>query len=99
MRMIKKHIENRALNFNAEELLRYAAEDSDPTKSLMDSEAERSLLKIIEDNLSELENKVFGMYASGMSASEMAERLDISEKSVSNTVYRIRKKLKAILKK
>ena len=46
-----------------------------------------------------MENRVFEMYVSGMSAAEMAKRLDVSEKSVSNTVYRIRKKLKSVLQK
>jgi DNA-binding CsgD family transcriptional regulator len=38
------------------------------------------------------------MYVSGMSAAEMANKLDSNEKSVSNAIYRIRKKLKTIIK-
>ena len=99
VRIIKKHIQSRVLTYSTEDIIRYVAEDGDPSKNIVEREAERSLMKLISDNLSELENRVFEMYVSGMSASEMSKRLGISEKSVSNTVYRIRKKLKSVLQK
>ena len=99
VRTIKKHIANSTLSYSAEDLLKYVAEDGDPSKNIVELEAERSLMKLISDNLSDMENRVFEMYVSGMSAAEMAKRLDVSEKSVSNTVYRIRKKLKSVLQK
>ena len=99
VRAIKKHIASSTLTYSAEDLLKYVSDDEDPAKNIVEREAEQSLMKLISDNLSEMENRVFEMYVSGMSASEMAKRLDVSEKSVSNTVYRIRKKLKSVLQK
>jgi RNA polymerase sporulation-specific sigma factor len=99
VRIIKKHIENRALSYSIEDLIKYASEEGDPAKNIVEHEAEQTLLKLISDNLSEMENRVFAMYVSGMSAAEMAEKLGVGEKSINNTVYRIRKKLKAILQK
>ena len=99
VRIMKKHIENRAMSYSVEDLIKYASADADPSKNIVEHEAEQTLLKLISDNLSAMENKVFAMYVSGMSAAEMAGKLGVGEKSVSNTVYRIRKKLKAILQK
>jgi RNA polymerase sporulation-specific sigma factor len=99
VRIIKKHIANSMLAYSDEDLVKYVADDGDPSKSIVEQEAEKSLMKLISDNLSDMENRVFEMYVSGMSAAEMARRLDVSEKSVSNTVYRIRKKLKSVLQK
>lgn len=99
VRSFKKHISTNALSYGMDELLKYASSDGDPSESIIEQEAERALLKIIRANLSDMENKVFDMYVLGVSAAEMAARLDLTEKSVNNTVYRIRKKLKSILQK
>ncbi len=99
VRMMKKHIASSTLSYSAEDLLKYVSDDGDPSRSIVEREAEENLMKLISDNLSDMENRVFEMYVSGMSAAEMAKRLDVSEKSVSNTVYRIRKKLKSVLQK
>ena len=99
LRIIKKHIANSMLAYTEEDLVKYVAENDDPSKSIVEQEAEKSLMKLISDNLSDMENRVFEMYVSGMSAAEMAKKLDVSEKYVSNTVYRIRKNLKSILQK
>ena len=99
VRMMKRHIASSTLSYSAEDLLKYVSDDGDPSKNIVEREAEANLMKLISDNLSDMENRVFEMYVSGMSAAEMAKRLDVSEKSVSNTVYRIRKKLKSVLQK
>ena len=99
MRIIKRHLSHSAPVYDPEELARIVSEDDDPAARIIELERERSLMKLISDNLSPYENKVFGMYVSGMSAAQMAEKLDASEKSVSNAIFRIRRKLKSILKK
>lgn len=96
MRIMKKHLRQSVLSY---ELFENVADQDDPTSRIIELEEERSLLRLINDNLSKYEQKVFRMYASGMSAADMAKKLDSSEKSVSNAVYRIRKKLKNIIKK
>ena len=56
------------------------------------------LVKSIKKNLSDYENRVWWMYVSGLSVSEIARRIGVVEpKSVSNAVYRIRKKLRAVI--
>jgi RNA polymerase sporulation-specific sigma factor len=99
VRIMKKHIENSSISYNTEELLKYVAKDGDPSQNLVEREQVGALLKLIVDNLSDMENRVFMMYISGMSAAEMADKLKISEKSVNNSVYRLRKKIKKLLQK
>lgn len=96
MRIMKKHFSHSVLSY---ELFENIAGQDDPASRVVELEEERSLLRLINDNLSKYEQKVFRMYVSGMSALDMAKKLDSSEKSVSNAVYRIRKKLKNIIKK
>lgn len=99
MRIIKRHLSHSAPMYDPEELARIVAEDDDPAARIVELERERSLMKLISDNLSPYENRVFGMYASGMSTAQMAQKLDATEKSVSNAIFRIRRKLKSIIKK
>ena len=96
-RLLKRHIGH--ISYDHEKLLKYISDNEDPSARIVELENERSLLKLINDNLSKYEQKVFRMYVSGMSAAKMAEKLECSEKSVNNAVYRIRKKLKTIIKK
>ena len=98
MRILKRHLRHSVISYDTENLLRQLASDEDPAARIAELESERSLLRLINDNLSKYEQRVFRMYVSGMSASEMAKKLDSNEKSVNNAVYRIRKKLKTILK-
>lgn len=73
------------------------AEGADPVARLMDAEAVRALNAIIDRHLSVYERRVFRMYLSGYTAGEIASAVGREEKSVSNAVYRIRRKLKALL--
>ena len=99
MRMLKRHIDHSASLYDPDKLLSYISEYEDPTARILEIESERSLLRLINDNLSKYEQKVFRMYVSGTSSAEMAKKLDSTEKSINNAVYRIRKKLKSIIKK
>lgn len=73
------------------------AENTDPAERLMDAEAVRALNAIIDRHLSAYERRVFRMYLSGYTAGEIASAMEREEKSVSNAIYRIRRKLKALL--
>lgn len=99
VKSVKKYIAANTLSLGTDELLKYVSSEGDPSRRIIEQEEESALLKIIRASLSDMENRVFDMYVSGMSAAEMSARLDMTEKSVSNTVYRIRKKLKMILQK
>ena len=98
MRILKRHLSHSVVSYDTEKLLQQLASTEDPAARIVEIESERSLLRLINGNLSPYEQRVFRMYVSGMSAAKMAEKLESTEKSVNNAVYRIRKKLKQILK-
>lgn len=70
----------------------------DPSAKMLEQERLKSLYAVIRENLSELEYKVWQLYISGRSAAEIGALLGSDAKSVSNAIYRIRKKLRAILR-
>lgn len=61
-------------------------------------ESDAELDRQIERTLSDYENEVWLCYVDGYSTRDIAERLGSSEKSVDNAIFRIRKKLKALLR-
>ena len=66
-------------------------------QSIVDEENAAELVRTVRGNLSEYENRVWWMYVSGMSVSDISSALgNVDPKSVSNAVYRIRKKLKGL---
>ncbi len=65
-----------------------------PEKIFFDREDYKSLTDSIKLELSALEYKVLQFYLSGEKYSDIAEKLDITEKAVDNALWRIRKKLK-----
>ena len=69
----------------------------DVLESIVESERTALLVRQISRRLSRLENKVWWLYVSGVSVTDIAERVGIERKSVSNAIYRIRKKLKDAL--
>ncbi len=69
-----------------------------PFEMIAEREDAASLLTKIRDQLSGLERQVFDYYIVGKSAGEIAERLGRSEKSVSNALYRMKVKVKGLLK-
>lgn len=71
---------------------------ADMLQSVVEKEHLTYLVDTIRENLSDYENKVWWMYVSGMSVSEISEKLGgVGAKSVSNAVYRIRKKLRSFI--
>lgn len=70
----------------------------DPVQDMIDRESLAALVGLIQGSLSEYESRVWWLYVSGMSVSDIAKRLGVSEaKSVTNAIYRIRKKLRSII--
>ena len=69
-------------------------EFDDPSSRMLERERLESLYTVIRKNLSKLEYTVWKFYMSGMSASQIAAKLDTDEKSINNAIYRIRKKLR-----
>ena len=71
---------------------------NDPLYELINAENENELYSVIRAELSDFEKEVFDLYIVGKSAREIAERLGREEKSVSNALYRMKVKIKGLLK-
>ena len=71
--------------------------DVSPENICMEKENFKIINNEITAILAPLEVKVFRLYLDGVSYREIAEKLDIPEKSVDNAVFRIRRKLKKFL--
>ena len=75
------------------------SEDSsytDPAQDVIDRERFKALVSLIEGSLSDYESRVWWLYVSGISVSEIAKKLGVDDpKSVTNAIYRIRKKLRS----
>ena len=70
----------------------------DPLERLISGEKARELLKQTREVLSAYEKEVFDSYVAGGTVGEIAERLKVEEKSVSNALYRVKVKIKELLK-
>ena len=72
----------------------YIHDSEDPTGRILEEERVRALYSIIKENLSDFEFRVWQLYMSGRTARDIASLVGKSEKSVTNTIYRARKKLR-----
>lgn len=71
----------------------------DVSLSVISHERMQMLIEIIGSNLSDLEKSVWWQYVAGASAADIAKRLNIENvRSVENAIYRIRRKLRKLLK-
>ena len=70
---------------------------SDPASRLIEEESYMRLYNRILGVLSESENRIWWLYLSGYTAREIAKMIGKDEKSVQNSVYRIRRKLREII--
>ena len=68
--------------------------DGDPLTTVINAETESELKNVITNKLSDFENGILTLFLQGYSYSEIAERINKSEKSVDNAIQRIRKKLR-----
>ena len=75
-----------------------ASEGEDFLESLVEREKAAELVRKVRKNLSEYENKIWWLYVSGKSVASIAKEIGApSAKSVSNAIYRIRKKLRDVV--
>lgn len=70
------------------------ADSNSPEKIFFDRNDYKALTNTIKLELSPMEFDVLQLYVSGYRYSVIADKLDLSEKSVNNALLRIRKKLK-----
>lgn len=76
----------------------YKQFEADTSSQGIDFEALSASLKNAVKSLSEYERKVFDLYIDGKSTREIASELNRPEKSVSNACYRVKTKIKELLK-
>ena len=72
-------------------------EGSNPMDEIVKQEALKELYSIIKNNLSDYEYVVWHNYMLGKTAKEIGMLVGNNEKSVTNAIYRIRKKLRQLL--
>ena len=65
-----------------------------PQDNLITREFEKKLFSLAQDCLSPYEKKIFSYYMAGEKAKEISKKIDRSEKSVNNAIFRIKAKLK-----
>ncbi len=94
----------RLLNKRKAERLSGTSEDGlfakcteEPSVEVLQDEGLRSLYSVIRKNLSDFEYQVFEMNLSGKSTDEIAAIAGKDSKAIDNAIYRIRKKLRALL--
>lgn len=76
-----------------------APEGADPVVAVLEREREQALDAVIRQNLSAFEYRIWRLYVSGYTAAEIGRAEGKDEKSIHNAVYRIRKKLRAVLRR
>lgn len=85
------------LPLEAEESAEIADAEQDPAIRVVEQEDYLALYDRICNTLSPYENRVWWMYLSGRTASEIGKQLGKDARSVQNAVYRIRRKLRSVL--
>ncbi|MBO5938116.1 MAG: sigma-70 family RNA polymerase sigma factor [Clostridia bacterium] len=73
------------------------ASDEDPVARILEQERLGALYAVIRENLSDFEYRVWNLYLSGRTAKEIGALVGRDEKAIANAIYRIRRKLRAVL--
>jgi DNA-directed RNA polymerase specialized sigma24 family protein len=102
--LIRRMRKDRMVSDSAEDLLeRYDdGRMEDPADAVIEKESGEALFAFIEKNLSAYEMRIWTLYLSGYTAKEIAVRLEKKTdagtvKSVTNAIYRVRRKLRSLL--
>ncbi len=96
-RQLSKRIPERLSLTGGDEL--FAGDLEDPSAKIVELENLKKLYSVIRKNLSKLEYEVWCLYVVGKTAADIAKRLEKDERTISNAIYRIRKKLRVLLQK
>ena len=70
----------------------------DPAQRLVEEEDLSRIYSAIKGSLSKFELEVWQLYMLGKTAGEIGKKFGREAKSVNNAIYRIRRKLRALLK-
>ena len=83
-----------SLDIEAEEIP--SGDTDSPERILLGKEELSILLSKVDDVLSPLERRVFGLHLQGKTVSEIASHIKKAPKSVENTLFRLRRKLSSL---
>ena len=72
-------------------------EENDLLSFVIEKEDAQALTRLIKENLSDYENRVFSLYMDGHTSADIASTLNREVKSIDNAIARIRKKLRNLL--
>lgn len=96
----KNKILNESISYDDEEnLLLKVIKDTTPSpeEAILDIELEEDLILKIKESLTDLEDQVFSLLIAGFKYKEIAEILEKDEKSIDNTIQRLKAKIKKIV--
>ena len=96
----KNKILNESISYDDDEnlILKFIKDSSpSPEEVLISDEIEEKLLGKIKDKLTEFEEQVFTLMINGFKYKEIAEILDKDEKSIDNTMQRIKSKIRKVI--
>ena len=96
LRALKKRVAEPLTD--TEEANMFIHESGDPSENILEQERVKALYSVIRKHLSAFEYRVWRYYMSGRTAKEIGELVGKDEKSISNAIYRIRKKLREALR-
>ena len=96
LRILKKRKNERLSEASEDGLFNNDSED-DPSVKILEQESLRALYSVIRENLSDFEYRVWRLYMSGRTAKQISAMVGKEERAITNAVYRIRKKLRALL--
>ena len=103
LRRYRREVKKRALpaktDENRKRRVKGCIAAGDPLYRIVSEEGMRDILTEFRSALSGYEKEVFEYYIVGKSVTEIAERLGKDEKSVSNALYRMKVKIRGLLKK
>ena len=91
----KRRVEHSAV-LEGDEL--FCDDASNPIEDIVKQEDLKILYTVIKNNLSDYEYVVWHNYMLGKTAKQIGQLVDSNEKSVTNAIYRILKKLRGLLK-
>lgn len=95
LRKYKADLRRREAARNSQRSVKRSA---DPLAEIISVRETDELMRNIAEVLSDYEKEIFDYYIDGKSVGEIAERLGKEEKSVSNALYRMKVKVKGLLK-
>ncbi len=97
----KNKILNESISYDDDSnlLLKFIKDSNlNPEQTVLDIELEKVLINKIKNNLTDLEEQVFSLFIHGFKYKEIAFLLDKDQKSIDNTIQRLKSKIKKILK-